>query len=137
MPATSNKNDQTNILDIQEKTLVIIPARNEKDSIVEVIQELQQRGWHHIRVVDNGSTDNITSRAQECGVEVVQEPQAGYGSCMLDRLPKSRGKPSNGFCSAMLITAKSWMSSKISPTPSPTMILFLAIVVPILKDGKR
>jgi glycosyltransferase involved in cell wall biosynthesis len=63
----------------QDKILVIIPVRNEAETIASVIQTLQIYGLQYIRVVDNGGTDKSATQAQAAGAEVVFEPNAGYG----------------------------------------------------------
>ncbi len=59
---------------------LIIPAFNEEDSIVRVIQAIPPDTVNRVIVVDNGSTDDTARRAREDGVEVVYESQRGYGS---------------------------------------------------------
>ncbi len=59
---------------------LIIPAFNEEDSIVRVIQAIPLDTVNRVIVVDNGSTDDTARRAREAGVEVVYESQRGYGS---------------------------------------------------------
>ncbi|WNZ24192.1 glycosyltransferase family 2 protein [Leptolyngbya sp. NK1-12] len=70
--------------------LVLIPVRNEAETIAAVIQALQSYGLTQIRVVDNGSTDGSGAIAEQAGAEVVTEPIPGYGqSCWrgLQHLP--------------------------------------------------
>ncbi|QYO64433.1 glycosyltransferase family 2 protein [Leptolyngbya sp. 7M] len=70
--------------------LVLIPVRNEAETITAVIQTLQSYGLTQIRVVDNGSTDGSGAIAEQAGAEVVTEPIPGYGqSCWrgLQHLP--------------------------------------------------
>jgi glycosyltransferase involved in cell wall biosynthesis len=62
-----------------DKVLVIIPVRNEEATIGKVVNALQQVGLRHIRVVDNGSTDDSANRAIAAGAEVIWEPRCGYG----------------------------------------------------------
>lgn len=59
------------------RTVVIIPARNEQDSIAKVLEDLPEVGM--VLVVDNGSTDNTASLAAEAGATVVREETPGYG----------------------------------------------------------
>jgi glycosyltransferase involved in cell wall biosynthesis len=64
---------------------VVIPAYNEEEGIVQVIQRLQHvaratKGDMEIIVVDDGSLDATAMRAKECGVAVVRHPRnGGYG----------------------------------------------------------
>ena len=59
--------------------LVIIPVRDEAETIGRVIEELHNFGLTNIRVVDNGSSDRSRANALAAGVEVLSELQAGYG----------------------------------------------------------
>lgn len=54
-----------------EKIMIIIPAYNEEDSIVKVLQSLNFPP-RDIIVVDDGSTDNTVSKAQSLGVHVIK-----------------------------------------------------------------
>ena len=71
---------QPSVADVRLRTLVVIPARDEEDSIAKVISELQKKGWLYIRVVDNGSIDRTAERARRAGAKVVSEPNRGYGA---------------------------------------------------------
>lgn len=62
-----------------EKVLVVIPVRNEEQTIAAVIQDLQSFGLTKIRVVDNGSSDRSAEIARGAGAEVLFESQPGYG----------------------------------------------------------
>ena len=71
---------------------VIIPVRNEEESIPDVIRALRSHGLCSIRVVDNGSRDRSAQRARETGAEVIWEPIPGYGQACwtgLQNLPAS------------------------------------------------
>ncbi|MEO0848811.1 MAG: glycosyltransferase family 2 protein [Cyanobacteria bacterium J06648_1] len=59
--------------------LVIIPVKDEAETIAAVIENLHSFGLTRIRVVDNGSSDRSSEIAQAAGAEVLVEPQAGYG----------------------------------------------------------
>lgn len=59
------------------QTCVIIPARNEEDSISFVLGDLPKVG--KVIVVDNGSTDSTASIAEMHGALVVEEKIPGYG----------------------------------------------------------
>lgn len=75
-----------------ERILVVIPARNEEETIVPAIQRLQAAGLSQIRVVDNGSCDRTASLAQAAGAQVICEPKPGYGQACwqgLQRLDRS------------------------------------------------
>ncbi|MEM8734245.1 MAG: glycosyltransferase family 2 protein [Planctomycetota bacterium] len=59
------------------RTVVIIPARNEEDSIAQVLDDLPNVGL--VIVVDNGSTDSTARIAEAHGATVVKESTPGYG----------------------------------------------------------
>ncbi len=61
------------------RTLVIIPAHNEEECVGDVIHHLRLRGFSHIRVVDNGSSDRTAEVACEAGAEVLRISGRGYG----------------------------------------------------------
>lgn len=62
--------------------LVVIPARNEAESIASVIASLQDGGWHHIVVVDDQSTDETAQLARQAGAIVLQPilPLGAWGA---------------------------------------------------------
>lgn len=62
-----------------DRTLVIIPAHNEEDCVGDVVRGLRGRGFTHIRVVDNNSTDRTSEAAREAGAEVIHTVGRGYG----------------------------------------------------------
>ncbi len=65
------------------KTLVIIPALNEEDSIVSTIEEVRQRGFQDIVVIDDGSCDGTMLKASSVGVKVVGLPfNLGIGAAV-------------------------------------------------------
>ena len=64
---------------VQDGCLVLIPALNEEATIGSVIADLRSHGFRHIRVVDNGSSDQTVCRARLAGAEVLSEPRRGYG----------------------------------------------------------
>ncbi len=54
---------------------VVIPAFNEAGSIAEVVRELRaEANWHEILVVDDASTDETASLAEQAGARVVRQP---------------------------------------------------------------
>ena len=59
---------------------VIIPAHNEEKSIACVINDLAKDLVDEIIVVDNSSSDNTASAAEEAGAMVVKEVLKGYGA---------------------------------------------------------
>ena len=58
---------------------VVIPARDERQTIGHVIGQLRRQGLERIRVVDNGSRDGTAAIARQLGAEVLSEPRPGYG----------------------------------------------------------
>jgi glycosyltransferase involved in cell wall biosynthesis len=59
---------------------VIIPALNEEEPIAAVVRDCLTTGLPgEVIVVDNGSTDRTSDRAEAAGAKVVLEPMAGYG----------------------------------------------------------
>jgi hypothetical protein len=62
-----------------DQILVIIPVLNEEVALGDVLRSLQDQGLKQIRVIDNGSTDQSAAIAQSYNVEVIREPQRGYG----------------------------------------------------------
>lgn len=52
-------------------TWIVIPAFNEENKIVEVINSLKKEGYSKIVVVDDGSKDNTLKNAKSTGVEVL------------------------------------------------------------------
>ncbi len=59
---------------------VLIPARNEAESLPAVLASLDEAaGDYRPLVVDNGSTDRTAGVAREAGARVVAEPRPGYG----------------------------------------------------------
>lgn len=61
---------------------VIIPAYNEEESIVKVINDIPNY-VRHIVVGNNRSTDKTKQMAQDAGAIVVDQPRMGYGSACL------------------------------------------------------
>ena len=59
---------------------VIIPALNEEEPIAAVVRACLTTGLPgEVIVVDNGSSDRTSERAQAAGAKVVSEPTPGYG----------------------------------------------------------
>ena len=65
---------------ICRRTLVIIPALNEAETLPGVLENLKRWSLAGIRVVDNGSTDDTVALAQSHGAEVMHEAIRGYGA---------------------------------------------------------
>ena len=61
---------------------VIIPAYNEADSIIHVINDIPD-SVDEIIVVNNNSNDNTPDNARQAGATVLDEPRKGYGYACL------------------------------------------------------
>ncbi len=66
-----------------ERIQIIIPAHNEEKSISGVIDRLIELGLKNIRVIDNASTDQTTTYAEQLGAAIIHEPKIGYGNACL------------------------------------------------------
>jgi glycosyltransferase involved in cell wall biosynthesis len=66
------------------KTLIIIPALNEADSIAYVIGQIREHApWADIAVINDGSTDRTGAIAAACGVVVLNIPyNVGIGAAV-------------------------------------------------------
>ncbi len=62
---------------------VIIPAFNEQDSIVNVLNDIPRDKVDEVIVVNNNSSDMTAAVAGQAGVTVLDEPRKGYGSACL------------------------------------------------------
>ena len=63
-------------------TLIIVPAFNEQDSIVTVIEEIKATGFPFV-VIDDGSTDETRNRAVTAGARTISLPfNAGVGGSL-------------------------------------------------------
>jgi glycosyltransferase involved in cell wall biosynthesis len=75
----------------EPRVAVVIPALNEEQAIVRVLQAIPKSPAPLVIVVDNGSTDHTARRARSQGATVVREPRKGYGTACLagiDALPE-------------------------------------------------
>jgi glycosyltransferase involved in cell wall biosynthesis len=70
----------------QPKIGVIIPARNEEDSITHVLRDIPARLSARVVVVNNRSTDRTAEIARAQGAVVLDEDRPGYGRVMLTGL---------------------------------------------------
>jgi glycosyltransferase involved in cell wall biosynthesis len=66
------------------KTLVIIPALNEEESIAHVLELMHEYvPWADVAVINDGSVDRTAALAQECGAIVLSEPHnVGIGAAV-------------------------------------------------------
>lgn len=59
---------------------MLVPARNEAESLPAVLAGMEEAGHgYRVLVVDNGSTDGTAGVARSAGAAVVEEPRPGYG----------------------------------------------------------
>jgi glycosyltransferase involved in cell wall biosynthesis len=65
------------------KSVVIIPAFNEEQSIQLVISEIPKHLVDEIIVINNNSTDNTAEVAEKSGAKVLFEAYKGYGAACL------------------------------------------------------
>jgi glycosyltransferase involved in cell wall biosynthesis len=66
-----------------ERIAVVIPAFNEDQSILRVLEDIPTGLVDEVVVVDNRSTDSTASIARAAGATVLVEPRRGYGSACL------------------------------------------------------
>jgi glycosyltransferase involved in cell wall biosynthesis len=67
---------------LQPKIGVIIPARNEEDSIARVLRDIPAELSARVVVVNNRSTDRTAEIARAHGAVVLDEDRPGYGRCI-------------------------------------------------------
>ena len=72
---------------------VIIPARDEEESIARAVSSLDPAAVARVIVVDNGSRDRTAEVARRAGAMVVSEPRSGYGAACLAGLAYLRSRP--------------------------------------------
>ncbi|HEU4363848.1 MAG TPA: glycosyltransferase family 2 protein [Candidatus Krumholzibacteria bacterium] len=65
------------------RVAIVIPARNEAQSVGLVLDEIPRELVSRVIVVDNGSTDGTSDVARAHGAFVVSEPEPGYGAACL------------------------------------------------------
>ncbi len=84
-----------------QQTVVIIPARNEGQSIGLVLKELPEVAA--VIVVNNGSTDETAEVAEQFGCVVVDEPIPGYGRACLTGMSMLQSMVANGLVDASYV----------------------------------
>lgn len=75
------------------KTIAIIPAHNEEDSIQKVVNEIPKDLVDEIIVVENNCTDRTGMNAFEVGATVLKENRQGYGYACLKGMEYVSGLP--------------------------------------------
>ncbi|MGE3801069.1 MAG: glycosyltransferase family 2 protein [Candidatus Kapaibacterium sp.] len=76
----------------RKRTVVIIPAFNEENSIGLVLNDIPANLVDEVVVVDNASTDGTADRVRAAGVTLLQESRKGYGSACLKGLEYALSK---------------------------------------------
>lgn len=71
---------------------LIIPARNEAESLPQVLRDIPAL-IDRVIVVDNGSSDGSGEVARSLGAEVIREERPGYGRACLAGLAHLQGNP--------------------------------------------
>jgi glycosyltransferase involved in cell wall biosynthesis len=77
---------------MNEKIMVIIPAFNEGNSIVKVINDIPKDLVGEIVVVNNGSNDSTERKARAAGATVLSEDRKGYGFACLRGIDYAKSK---------------------------------------------
>lgn len=62
---------------------VLIPARNEEDSLPLVLKAIPRDAVRSVYVIDNGSTDATAKVAVQGGALLLSEPNPGYGAALM------------------------------------------------------
>ena len=87
----SNTSTNTDVRSALQQTAVIIPARNEQQSIGLVLDDLPEVAC--VIVADNGSTDETADRAEAAGKEVAvmrHSRNRGYGAAIKTGIRRAR-----------------------------------------------
>lgn len=71
---------------------VIIPAFNEQESIVRVLNDIPMDWVREVIVVNNNSTDNTVEKANLHGATVLHESRQGYGYACLKGIEHAQSK---------------------------------------------
>lgn len=78
---------------MQEKVTVIIPARNEEDTIAAVIKIAKENYLtDEVLVINNNSTDNTVEVSEKCGARVVNCDEIGKGNAMAKGITESKNE---------------------------------------------
>ncbi len=72
------------------KTIIIIPALNEQESIRHVLAEIPAPYGQNVLVVDNGSLDLTPNIARGAGAKVISAPERGYGAACLAGIAEAK-----------------------------------------------
>ena len=70
---------------------VVIPARNEKESLPAMLQELPASSLHEILVIDGHSTDGTPDIVRAAGFQAVTQEGRGYGAGVITGMKVAKG----------------------------------------------
>ena len=89
------------------RTLVVIPALNEADSIAKVVATIRQQiAWADVAVINDGSTDLTGEIAAAAGATVLHHPyNVGIGASVAGPASCLRLRTATRSCSAAMATA--------------------------------
>lgn len=73
------------------RTAILIPVLNEAQALPRVLGEIPAD--YRVIVCDNGSTDDSVAICERAGVEVVRQPERGYGAALLAGIEHVRKTP--------------------------------------------
>jgi glycosyltransferase involved in cell wall biosynthesis len=75
------------------RTSVVIPARNEERAVAAVVTALLARdAWREVLVVDDGSTDETSARAEAAGARLIRHPYCkGNGAAVKSGIRQASG----------------------------------------------
>ncbi|MEM2094019.1 MAG: glycosyltransferase family 2 protein [Candidatus Bathyarchaeia archaeon] len=65
-----------------EALTVVLPALNEEEAVVSVVEELREAGYSRILLVDGHSTDRTVELAHRCGVKVIVQEGEGKAAAI-------------------------------------------------------
>ncbi len=80
-------------MDRTPQLAIVIPAYDEAEALPRVVQEIPRERSPRIVVVDNASRDGTGAVARRLGLEVVEEPERGYGRACQRGLRELSGRP--------------------------------------------
>jgi glycosyltransferase involved in cell wall biosynthesis len=70
---------------------VVIPARNERESLPAVLKELSTKNLHEVLVVDGHSSDGTPDVVRNAGFKVVAQDGRGYGAGVMTGMKIAAG----------------------------------------------
>ncbi len=70
---------------------VVIPARNERESLPAVLKDLSGRNLHEVLVVDGHSTDGTPDIVRAAGFKAIEQQGRGYGAGVMTGMTAATG----------------------------------------------